>query len=712
MAVEAASSTLSTANHTLRVALVGAPNSGKSSLFNAITGGAEKVANYPGVTVEKVTGVWKGAPGHHVTDLPGLYSLRALSEDEHVALQALKGPDRPEAIIFVADAVSLERGLFLYSQVAELGIPLVVALTMTDVAEKEGRPLDLGALEGALGAPVIATQAHKSQQSQRQESLKDLASALDRAVAPNLSLGWSPAVEEAVTLAMESSLAPQLTRDQVRRALLDEDSEAVSPWGREVESIRQRVFSGALQPKVTDAQTRYSWAGSVLRKARKGASLPNPFTQKVDAFLTHRVFGLGFFAFVMYGLFMSIYTLAKPLMDLIDGGFGWLGDQAGSALAFNETLQSLVVEGIIGGVGSAVIFLPQILILFALIAALEGTGYLARASFLMDRLFGWCGLSGRAFIPLLSSFACAIPGMMAARVMPDTKSRLMTILVAPLMSCSARLPVYLLVIGVVIEPKFGPWAAGLALFLMHFVGLAVAVPLVIILNRGVIKAKRLPFVMDMPRYQWPKLRDIWTTVRLRGVLFLKTAGTVIVVMSLVIWAALHFPRSEAQMNGYRTAYASQSESFKTRVSEDLYLTQQQRRDSILGRVGRFVEPVFIPAGFDWRLTTAILAAFPAREVVVSAMSVLFAVEDGEDSKPLMKALAEASWPDGTPLITIWSATAFMVFFALCAQCMSTLAVMRRETGSWKWPLASFAAMTAMAYLAAVAINQLGRLVGG
>jgi ferrous iron transport protein B len=373
---------------------------------------------------------------------------------------------------------------------------------------------------------------------------------------------------------------------------------------------------------------------------------------------------------------------------------------------------------VIAGIGSVFVFLPQILILFLLIALLEGTGYLSRAAFLMDRLLGWCGLNGRAFIPLLSSFACAIPGIMAARVMPDPKSRLATILVAPLMSCSARLPVYVLLIGAIIEPRFGAGWAGFSLFAMHFLGLALAIPIVMILNRGIIKGKRLPFLLELPPYQLPKIKDVWLAIYFRGKVFVTTAGTIIFAMSVIIWALSYFPRSPEADARYEAAYAKLPASSALTVdqfkaAQSAYVDEQRLANSVLGTFGRAIEPVFRPAGFDWRVTTAILCAFPAREVVVPSLGVLFAVggEADEGSTDLRKAMQDASWPDGKPLFTPWTAVGLMVFFALCAQCSSTLATVKRETNSWKWPLFMFLYMSGLAYIFAVLINLLGKWLG-
>ncbi len=694
----------------IRAALVGTPNAGKTSLFNRLTGGHEKTGNYPGVTVEKVTGRVKRGEGQAIDllDVPGLYSLRPLSLDEHLALDALTGADKPEAVIFVLDALNLSRGLFLLTQTLECGLPTVAALTMGDLAEKEGHPVSASLLSQHLGIPVIPVVAHKGEGTE--ELIRSLGDVMRKGPPPLVDLGWPEILVRKAELLSEDTLNPGWGQTEIVSALCGSRSLTPGAWADLLSSAQKELSGKGFNVRLFDASTRHSWASMLSKRATKGQAEPHPISRKLDQILTHKVLGLLIFLGVMYCLFTSIYVFAGPIMDLVDSGFGWLGEVVGGWLEPWPFAQSLIVEGLIGGVGSAVIFLPQILILFAFVAVLEASGYLARASFLMDRLLGWCGLNGRAFIPLLSSFACAIPGIMAARVMPDSNSRLVTILVAPLMSCSARLPVYTLLIGAIIQPQFGTWWAGFALFAMHFLGLIVAVPTVWLLNHFAFKGGRLPFVMDLPRYQWPKLRDVLHTVWTRATIFLKTAGTIIVVMSLIIWALMAYPNSEEAQVQYKAAYAGMETLQRESLSEDVYLAQRQRADSYLGRFGRTLEPIFLPAGFDWRITTAIVAAFPAREVVASAMGVLFYVPE-DDEGSLTDAVKQATWPDGRPLFTPWNAAGLMVFFALCAQCMSTLAVIKRETGHWKWAAFAFIYMTVLAYVFAVLINQAGRLFG-
>jgi ferrous iron transport protein B len=682
-------------SHPPLVAIVGNPNSGKTTIFNALTGSRQKVGNYPGVTVERVTAILK-FEGRTIEcmDVPGLYSLNAVSEDERVAAEAIF--QRPALTVVVLDAANLERNLFLFTQLAELQTPLLVVLTMVDRVRARGGEVDLSRLSAELGVDVLAVDARS--RASVEELRTAIATNLAESKVPHPALASRPIAalrERLARLGMDATLT------EVAEHLADPDK--LDPFPELVDALGE-----ARSDPGNDAASRYEWAERIAREALTPEASPKAsLTDRIDAFLTHRVFGLIVFVALMYGVFFSIYTLAGPFMEAIEAAFGLLGERIGPRLESAPLLQSLVVDGIIGGVGGVIVFLPQILILFFFIAVLEGSGYLARAAFLMDRLLGWCGLNGRAFIPLLSSFACAIPGIMAARVMPDQRSRLATILVAPLMSCSARLPVYILLIGAFIQPKYGAFWAGFALFAMHFLGLIVAIPIAWALNRGVLKGKRLPFLLELPPYQWPRWRDVWLAMYFRGKVFLKTAGTVIFLMSVVIWAMSTFPQlDDAEVR--RIERSVPEEEVEKQVGE------AKLANSALGRIGKAIEPAFLPAGFDWRITTSILAAFPAREVVVPSLGIIFAIggEVDEESPDLRSTLAEATWPDGRPLMTVWTATGLMAFFALCAQCMATLATVRRETNSWKWPAFMFVYMTGLAYLVAVLINQIGRMVGG
>jgi len=629
------------------IALIGNPNAGKTSLFNALTGSAQKVANFPGVTVERVSAqLVVGDLDVEVVDVPGLYSMKPVSEDEIVAVNCTLGEGgepKPDLLVCVIDANNLERNLFFFSQAVEIGTPMIVALTMMD--SLSGEKVDVNLLAQMLGVPVIPVVSHKG------KGLGEL-------------------------------------RYQMRKALDVEPPERAVPR------------------ELTD-KDRYTWAAEVKQSviSRVGVKAKST-TEKIDAILTHRVLGLIVFLGVMYTVFMSIYTVAEPLMHGVEWVFDKLAGWINPMLSGSPMVQSLVVDGLLKGASSVLVFLPQILILFFFVAALEGSGYLARAAFLMDRMLGWAGLNGRAFVPLLSSYACAIPGVMAARVMPDPKSRLATILVAPLMSCSARLPVYVLIIGAVIEPQYGPAWAGFALFAMHLVGLVVAIPVVLVINKGILKSKRLPFLLELPRYQWPKWRDVGLTMWLKAKAFVQTAGTIIVAMSVLIWAALYFPHATPAQAAENYATLSAEQRAKTTPAHAAQAYQIEQ--SYLGRFGKGIEPIFRPAGFDWRISTAILAAFPARETIVPSLSLLFGLgEQDEKSSDLRTKLEVATWPDGRKLFNKSTAIGLMLFFALCCQCMSTLAVVKKETGTWKWPLFMFVYMSSLAYLAAVLANKIG-----
>ena len=643
------------------IALVGNPNAGKTSVFNALTGLHQKIGNYPGVTVERVSGNLKLEELNcEIVDIPGLYSLKAVTADEEVAHDAIVGSGtdpKPDLFVYVLDVTQMERQLYLFNQLRNLDIPLVIALTNTDTLEGAGGKVDVKSFCEMAGTCIIPVVAHKG-------------------------VGIAQ-LKECMAEALRSGRGP----------VTDELDGSTREWTTE---------------------ERYHWAENVRQAVVRTVRAKPNRARRIDAFLTHRFFGLVFFVLVMYALFQSIYTLAGPLMSLIESLFSWLSSVVSPSLEGMPILRSLVIDGLINGVGSVIVFLPQIIILFGLIAALEGSGYLARAAFLMDRLLGWCGLNGRAFVPLLSSFACAIPGIMAARTMPDPKSRLATILIAPLMSCSARLPVYVLLIGAFIEPTFGAFWAGFTLFAMHLIGLVVAIPVALFLNRRLFRAKRLPFMMELPQYQWPKWRDIYMAMWTKAKVFVMTAGAIIVMMSLAIWFFTYFPHSEARSQGYKAEYQMKTAAFRDLVDEESYLSRRQMENSYLGNLGKAIEPALVPLGFDWRIGTSILAAFPAREVIVPSMGILFSAGANADSVEnghMMDALSRAQWPDGRKLFTPYTAVGLMVFFALCCQCMSTLATVKRETNSWKWPLFMFIYMTTLAYLGALLVHRIGLAFG-
>ncbi len=716
------------------IALIGNPNTGKTTVFNGLCGTRQHVGNYPGVTVEKKIGTAaRGDVLFDVLDLPGLYSLKAASPDEQLASDALMGripgEARPDLVVYVADATNLKRNLLVYSQLVELEIPVIVALTMTDLLDEAGVELNVDALEKQLGVPVVPV---IGKDLDTIESLKmRITSALrDRPVA-RAAFSYPRKLEKAVSVLNDrlKEYLP-LNKFETRNVILFPQDPLLRAFEGKPGAVRAieeaRKETAGIDPGTVTTE-RYRWASQIVDKVEKRTvgEERNRTTQKLDRILTHKVFGLASFVAVMYLVFQSIYTWAGPVMDAISGSFDWLGQSASAHLASSPMLASLVSDGIIGGVGSVIVFLPQIILLFTFIAVLEDSGYLARAAFLMDKLLAWSGLNGRAFIPMLSSFACAVPGVMASRVIPDARARMTTILVSPLMSCSARLPVYLLLIGAFIEPRFGAGWAAFTLFAMHAMGLLIALPVAWVLNRGLLKTPAVPFVLEMPPYRMPHYRNVFFRVYDAAKRFLMRAGTVIFAMSVVIWALSYFPRpAEIQNSADEKAAAMiESQSKIKPLSEEekqgIFTAAQFEADSqyleqsYLGRAGKAIQPVFSPLGFDWKITVGVLAAFPAREVIISALGIIYSVgkTNAEETDSLRERMALEKRADGSTLFTPLLAVTLMVFFALCCQCMSTVVTVQRELQSWGWALFMFTYMTTLAYVFSLLIYQGGRALG-
>jgi len=693
------------------VAVAGNPNTGKSTLFNTLTGARQQVGNYPGITVERRLGACRiGEATVSFLDLPGAYSLAAASQDEQVVVDVLTGrlpgETRPRAVVCVVDATNLRRNLFLASQVAETGLAVVIALNMIDEAEARGIRIDVPKLAERLGVPVVPTVATRG------KGLDELKAAVVRSLAsPGRfpPVPWPDAVRDAAR-EISQAAGRELSPAEAHRLLFDLDPAAPAQDGLAAAQVRARqgLERAGLDPVSAEALLRYRHIEALLqgtvtqvdpRQAGRAYA--------VDRFLTHRFWGLLVFTVLMFVVFSSIYWIAQPIMEAVDSLFVLAAEKAGEALASRPMLQSLVAEGVIPGVGGVLIFLPQILILFFFIAVLEDTGYMARAAFLMDKVFSWTGLNGKSFVPMLSSFACAVPSILATRTIEDPKARLSTILVSPLMSCSARLPVYVLLIGAFIEPRYGALWAGAALFALHLLGLVVAIPIAFFINRFLLKLRSLPFILEMPPYRRPSVRGVLLRMYRSGSEFVVRAGTVIFAFSIVIWALTYFPRPASVEEEVRRSRAPAAEEKEIeRAVKSAYLEQ-----SLMGRFGKAVQPAFAPAGFDWKITVAVLAAFPAREVLVSTLGIIYAEEGAEDDPGLRASLSAARWPDGRPVYTPLVAVAVMVFFAFCLQCGSTVAVIARES-SWKWAGFAFAYMTGLAWLGAVAVYQIGTAIAG
>ena len=648
----------------MTVALLGNPNTGKSTLFSAIAGIPTRIGNYPGVTVEEKVGQFR----HHNTiieliDLPGTYSLNSKSPDEEVAVDVLHGRiesiEQPDCIVVVADATNLSRNLFLVSQALAIGRPVFVALTLCDVAESKGIQIDREKLSQILGCPVI------------------------RLVAPR-----HEGVDELVEALIESS----------------EKSGQTVPA-----SLNSRLAKAANSNRSiasAEAIERYAWIDEITKDVLSVSGQQiRSLGDRIDGILTHRVLGTVVFALTMLAIFSSIFWLASPLMDLVSGCVEWTAALAESVMP-DGILRSLVIDGVIAGVGGVIIFLPQIAILFLFVAVLEGCGYLARAAFLMDRLLVGVGLSGKSFIPLLSSFACAIPGIMAARTIENRRDRLLTILVAPLMSCSARLPVYLLLCSAFVPDVTvgNSWIRLPAVVLasMYLIGILVAAVVAFIFSRTIFRGPPQPFVLELPSWRWPQFAVVAERVREAAVSFLKNAGTLILAVSIIVWALGSFPRPVLEAGVNPESAEQQGEAL---------------RQSFLGQAGHLIEPVVKPLGWDWRIGCAAVASFPAREVVLGVLGVIYNLGDvdpGEEegASMLIRQLRAATW-DGTDrkVFTLPVALSIMVFFALCAQCASTLVIIGKETASWFWPLVSFTYMTALAWVGAFLVFQIGTALG-
>jgi ferrous iron transport protein B len=665
----------------------------------------QKVGNYPGVTVEKKIGTTYSQHGRpmQVIDLPGAYSLAARSPDEAVLRDVLLGrredTPQPDRIICVVDAANLERNLYLVHQILDLGRPVIIALNMMDMAAAAGLKVDPAELEGELGVPVIACEAVRGR------GLVELRLAMSRTELPLARHRWdvpapiAPAVAELqASLTDNDQRSPLIARAEALLLLTDFDTVRVAgskPLSERTHAVldqwRQRWTAEKSDWSATLIRSRYEAIATickpvVVRTREHGPSL----SDRIDAVLCHSFWGWIVFGAIMAALFYSVFSLATPPSDYIDGKVADFGGWVKDSMAPGD-LRDLVTDGIIAGVGGIVVFLPPILILFFFVGLLESTGYMARAAFIMDRPMSLVGLNGRSFIPLLGSYACAIPGIMATRTIENARDRLVTILVAPLMSCSARLPVYLLMIAVLLPGDTIPTGTkvGIMLF-MYALGTFGVFFFAWLFKRTLFKSAPPHMIMELPPYQPPRLKEIARHMLERGWLFLKNAGTIILAISIVLWFLTTYPKHP---------------------NPDATATEQIAQ-SFAGRAGHALEPVIKPLGFDWRIGIGLITSFAAREVFVSSMGVIFGVEGSDDdTTPLRDALRAAHWPTGAPLFTPLVCLVLMIYYVFAMQCMSTVAVVKRETNSWRWPLFQVAYMTGTAWLVCFVFYQAGRALG-
>ena len=653
------------ARETPRIALIGNPNTGKTTLFNRLCGARAKTSNFPGTTTSSRVGR-AALPGDWITeiiDLPGLYELGLDMPETRIARDVLVGEGlyrRPDAVLVVVDACNLTRNLVLVGELLAYEIPVVVALNMIDLAQRRGLTIDARRLSERLGCLVIPIVARRG------DGVDDVRVALSQALD-----GVQPP-------------APAIN---------------VPGEGSSIETLT-------------------NWADDVMAYSAGRPSAPHvrdAFAERLDRVFTHPVLGLLVFLVVMGGLFYTLFALATIPMDLIEATFARLGELASQYLP-EGPVRALVSDGIIGGVAGTVVFLPQICLLFFLISLLEDTGYLARAAFVMDRVLRRFGLPGHAFVPLLTSHACALPGIMSTRLIPDRRDRLATILVAPLMSCSARLPVYVLLTSLLFAGR--PFYAGLAFIGCYLLGAVAAMVTATVFGRTWLKGEARPMVLELPSYKWPSLRNAVFTAKDQGLAFLQTAGTVIMAICIVMWWLSAYPQVDppARAVQLRTqaAQASASEAQRTAWLEEADVLQKraEQSGSFAGRLGRVAQPVFAPLGYDWQLTVGVLTSFLAREVFVSTMSVLVGGSgDAEVDVGVIERIRNATRDDGTPLFTAATSASALVFFVLAMQCLPTLTVTRRETGAGKYALMQLAYMSVLAYVSALLVFQLLRAGG-
>ena len=689
--------------HYSSIAIIGNPNCGKTTIFNELTGLRQKVGNYPGVTVEKKEGTIMFGAGREVTvlDLPGTYSLSANSPDEKIAtdilLDKLAGVQRPDGIICIVDASNLERSLYLVSQIIDQRYPLIIVLNMVDVAGRKGIHVRSEALSKILGVRVIPTIGTKH------VGIAELKAAIDDgfSISPearkwtlpepvgeehreltNLLLVHHHMKEDAAfheaAMLLSSPCSLEEFQGTIAQPVLDhvvQDYDRLHQLGYD----RHSIF----------VESRYQWIRKICSEVTSFGQKKTDYTDKIDAVVTHKFWGYVIFFAVMMLMFQSIFTWATVPMDFISNGFNWLGRQVGTIIPQGD-LHDLIVFGAINGAGAVVVFLPQILLLFLFLAILEDTGYMARAAFIMDRLMNKVGLHGKSFIPILSSFACAIPGIMAARTIENPRDRLVTILVAPLASCSARLPVYSLLIAAFIPGTliFGFWnLQGIVMVSLYLLGILMALIMAWLFKKTILKGRTQDFILELPPYRLPSIKSIVLQMWERALLFLKRAGTIILGASILLWFLATYPKINNDAPAEKLAH------------------------SFVGQAGHIIEPLIRPLGFDWKIGIGILTSLLQREVFVSTVSTIYNIQGGNDNSVSLRVQMQKDIDPATGLskFTVLTALCVMVYYVLAMQCMSTLAVVRRETNGWKWPLFQLGYMTTLAYVVTFAVYRIGSL---
>lgn len=719
------------------IAVAGNPNTGKTTLFNALTGARGRVGNYPGITVDRLVGELElsSTMTAALVDVPGTYSLNAASRDEQVAINEIlgwEGSPAPDLVVVVLNATSLDRSLYLLLQVQELGYPVVAAVNMMDEAWAKRMRIDLEGLGVDLGCPVVGVTARTGEGlDELRRTIRDL---LDGALPPGATgWKWSPSDDllahlDRIVPSVGDLLGPSAVQSRRRAfalwclmSLSEGDDLRGIPGELRRRTLEEREamlgHGHDLDLEVTQARYRAIDEMARRRVERGARDTSDDLTRRIDGVLTHPFYGLVVFLVTMGVIFTAIFDWAAPMMDGIESAIGAVGAGVRGLLP-GGLLADLVVDGVIAGVGSVLVFLPQILILFFFITLLETSGYLSRAAFMVDRLMQRLGLNGKAFVPLLSGFACAVPAVMATRTLESRRDRLLTMMVIPLMSCSARLPVYTLIIAALFpadERILGPISLGMAMmFGLYLVGTVFALASAGFIGRVVLKGKPQPLILELPPYRLPSLKTVARALWDRAKAFLKMAGTVILIASILLWVMLTFPRIEQPSQDFQGAIAAAEAEGDGDRAERLRNQRhaEEVQNSFAGRLGRVLEPLIEPLGFDWKIGIGLLGSFAAREVFVSTMGQVYAVgETDEGSVTLRRALREQRRADGSLVYTPLTGLSLLIFFMLALQCVSTIAAVRQESGSWKWAGFQLAYMTALAYAASLIVYQGGRLLG-
>lgn len=698
----------------LNIALVGNPNTGKSTLFNALTGLRQKIGNYPGVTVERKTGtaVIKGV-SHTIIDLPGTYSLNPKTLDEKIAFDSLVGKNEadpiPDLVLVILDASNLERNLYLATQVLDLGLPTLILLNMMDVAEDRGTKINPLLLSRKLEVPVIPCIAKNEKEA---EKVKEAIAT--HTLEPAYRFRWNPTdtLKKAISIIEDEWVKPLSNTPEHAQVieslrLLSNDTASeqyrLHPEKPKLDKVlmkARRVIDDAKGNWMAEeVLARYQFIGDVAGSTSEKAAPKQTRTDQIDKVVTHKVFGPIIFVLTLLVMFQSIFSWAEPFMDLIDWAFihagAWVAETLPEGM-FND----LIVEGVIAGLGGVVIFLPQIMFLFFFISILESTGYMARAAFVMDGFMNRIGLHGRSVVPLMSGFACAVPGIMATRTIENWRDRLITIMVLPFMACSARLPVYALMIAAFIPSTyvFGIIPLqGFVFFSLYMFGIVMAVFSAWVMKKVFATGKSSPFIMELPSYKMPKWSLVFHNMFERGWIFVTEAGKVIMAISIILWFLASFPKYDAT---------------ELTLAEGETIEAAQLKHSFAGKVGQLIEPVVKPLGFDWKIGIGLLTSFAAREVMVGTLNTIYSIqEEGDDFQSLKQKMIADKKPDGSPVYSALTAISLMIFFALAMQCMSTLAIVKRETNSWQWPLVMFVYMTSAAYLSSLIVFQVGTALG-